>query len=76
MHEQEDYERAHGVQAPGGGGYRPPAVGGEPYAAAGFPPQQYASAGGVAGYPVAAGGAQLPAAPSQVRCCGVAAVGR
>ena len=73
VHEQEEYERAHGVQAPGGGGgYRPPPVGGEPYVGGGYPPQQFG--GGPAGFPPAAGGAHMPAAPSQVRlallsCC-------
>jgi hypothetical protein len=44
VHEQEEYERQHGVPSPGGGGYRPPA-GGSAY----YPPQP----SGAAGYPPA-----------------------
>lgn len=63
VHEQEEYERAHGVAAPGagtyGGSYAPPA------ATSGYAPPGYTPAAAY-GAPPARPGAGLPAPPSQV----------
>ena len=63
VHEQEEYERAHGVAAPGagtyGGGYAPPA------ATSGYAPPGYTPAAAYGAQPVRHG-AGLPAPPSQV----------
>ena len=61
VHEQEEYERAHGVGAPGAGTYAPP-----PAATGGYAPPGYTPAA-VYGAPPARHAAGMPAPPSQVR---------
>lgn len=62
VHEQEEYERAHGVSAPGAathGGYAPPA------ATSGYAPPGYTPAAAYGAQPARHGGG-MPAPPSQV----------
>lgn len=60
VHEQEEYERAHGVSAPGAGTYAPPA------ATSGYAPPGYTPAAAYGAQP-ARHGAGMPAPPTQVR---------